>query len=235
MRAIILAAGRGKRMREQTHCVPKPLLKVAGHYLIAYAIGLLKRAGIVEIVINIACYGDQIKEALGAGERYGVHIVYSEEAMPLETGGGILKALPLLGREPFVVISGDVITDFPLTHFLQHTQHLAHLLMVENPSYHLTGDFGLEEGVIKLVGATRYTYANISLIHPDLFLGRQAGIFPLREVLIPAISAGSVTGEIYRGLWHNVGTPEDLAYVNICAREDSNLRPLVSETNTLSN
>ena len=136
MRAMIFAAGRGERMRKLTELLPKPLLHVAGHYLIEYAICNLKRAGIREIVINVSYRGEQIKDALGNGERYGVNIVYSEEKERLETGGGIVQALPLLGDEPFVVMSSDIITDFPLQNLLHYSNSLAHLIMVPNPPYH---------------------------------------------------------------------------------------------------
>lgn len=235
MRAMIFAAGRGERMRKLTELLPKPLLHVAGHYLIEYAICNLKRAGIREIVINVSYRGEQIKDALGNGERYGVNIVYSEEKERLETGGGIVQALPLLGDEPFVVMSSDIITDFPLQNLLHYSNSLAHLIMVPNPPYHPDGDFGLCGDKIDMEETPTLTFGNIGLYQPALFTGCEPGHFRLTKLLLPAIAAGKVTGELYHGLWYNIGTPEDLEEINLRAREDSNLRPLASETNTLSN
>lgn len=235
MRAMILAAGRGERMQKLTEFLPKPLLHVAGRYLIEYAINNLKRAGITDLVINVSYRGEQIKSAIGDGERYGVKITYSEEKERLETGGGIFKALPLLGDEPFFVVSSDIITDFPLQTLKTELKGLAHLVMVANPAYHPKGDFGLTGNRVDLQAVPTLTFANMGLYHPSLFSGCEPGHFRLNKLLTPAIMMGNVTGEIYQGVWYNVGTPEDLEEINLRAREDSNLRPLVSETNTLSN
>ena len=213
-----------------THDVPKPLLKIGEHYLIAYTILALKRAGITEIVINISYQGEKIKQSLGCGKQYGVQIVYSEETERLETGGGIFQALPLLGKDPFLVMSGDVITDCDLQPFACRLKGLAHLLMIDNPPYHPMGDFGLQEGVVSETTQPFLTFANVSCLHPALFDACKLGHFRLAAVLKPAIAKGEVTGELHHGLWHNVGTKALLER----AREDSNLRPLVSETNTLS-
>ncbi|MFZ2314497.1 MAG: nucleotidyltransferase family protein [Gammaproteobacteria bacterium] len=214
MRAMILAAGRGERMRELTLNTPKPLLKVQGRYLIEYAILRLASAGVSDIVINISYRGLQIKAALGDGSRYGVSLHYSEEQERLETGGGIFQALPLLGKEPFIVLSGDVLTDFPLENLPKQLQGLAHLVMVDNPVYHPNGDFGMQGGKISLTAKPALTFGNISLLHPDLFKGCEPGIFRLSSLLLPAIEKGQVTGEYYQGKWHNIGTPEDLNDVN---------------------
>lgn len=235
MRAMILAAGRGERMGHLTAQTPKPLLRVAGSYLIEYTIANMKRAGITDIVINTAYRGEQIAAALGDGRRYGVNIVYSHEGERLETGGGILKALPLLGDEPFLVVSSDIVTDFPLQMLPAQPAGLVHLVMVNNPDFHPRGDFGLQGGQIDLHAEPRLTFGNIGIYRPQLFTGSQPGHFPLNKLLFPAIEQGLVTGEHYNGLWFNVGTPEQLNDVNLRAREDSNLRPLASETNTLSN
>jgi MurNAc alpha-1-phosphate uridylyltransferase len=235
MRAMILAAGRGERMGELTAQTPKPLLQVAGHYLIEFAIASLKRAGIQEIVINVSYHRDQIKSILGDGARYGVTILYSEEAERLETGGGIVHALPLLGDEPFIVISSDIITAFPLATLPKEPQGLAHLVLVNNPVFHPDGDFGLRDSKVGLQIQPRLTFANIGIYRPDIFSACTPGFFPWKQVMFPLIESGQVTGEHYEGPWFNIGTPADLLDVNQRAREDSNLRPLASETNTLSN
>ncbi|MBX3708170.1 MAG: nucleotidyltransferase family protein [Gammaproteobacteria bacterium] len=213
-RAMILAAGRGERMGDLTARVPKPLLRVAGHYLIEYAIFSLKRAGIDEIVINVSYLGEQIKNALGDGAQYGVKIFYSEEPKRLETGGGIFQALPLLGKEPFLVISSDVMTDYPLERLLQAPDGVAHLVMVPNPIYHPKGDYGLRGDRIDINAGPTRTFANIGVYKPELFADCKAGHFRLTNVLNPAIVAGRVTGELYQGQWYNVGTSNDLAEVN---------------------
>ena len=237
MRAMILAAGRGERMGHLTQHTPKPLLLVAGKYLIEYAILSLKKAGIQEIIINVSYLGEQIKTALGTGKRYGVSICYSEEKERLETGGGILQALPWLGNGPFLVMSSDIITAYPLKQLqLYALKGLAHLVMVNNPIYNKQGDFGLQQDNIVIDGMPLLTFGSIGVYRPELFDGHKAGYFRLAsEVLLPAINKGLVTGELYQGTWYNIGTPRDLDDINQRAREDSNLRPLASETNTLSN
>lgn len=211
MRAMILAAGRGERMGELTRDTPKPLLRVGQFYLIEYAIMNLVRAGIREIVINLAYRGEQIKTALGNGERYGVAIQYSEEKERLETGGGILKALPLLGDAPFIVLSSDVITDYPLDQLPKDPVGLAHLVMVENPAYHTKGDFGLDQNYLTLNSEKTFTFGNVSVIRPALFDHCEPGHFRLTQLLLPAIQKKQLTGEYYQGLWYNVGTALDLA------------------------
>ncbi len=213
MRAMILAAGRGERMRELTQAIPKPLLKVQGRYLIEYAILRLAKAGVTEIVINVSYLGEKIQAALGDGSRYGVSIYYSVEKERLETGGGIYQALPLLGSDPFILLAGDLLTDFPLETLPKKLLGLAHLVMVDNPGYHSHGDFGLVDGYIALDGA-KLTFGSISVLHPDLFKDAQSGVFRLASLLLPAIKKRQVTGEYYHGVWHNVGTPEDLQIVN---------------------
>lgn len=234
MRAMILAAGRGERMRELTQYQPKPLLRVNDRHIIEYTIANLKRAGIADIVINVAYHGEQIKQALGDGQRYGVNICYSEEKERLEVGGGILNALPLLGNEPFLVVSGDIITDFPLANLPRDPKGLAHIIMVDNPNFHPHGDFGIQQGYINMQAQPRYTFGNIGVYRPEIFLQHEPGYFAWSKVMFPLIEKQLVTGEHYQGAWYNIGTPEDLAFINQRAREDSNLRPLASETNTLS-
>jgi N-acetyl-alpha-D-muramate 1-phosphate uridylyltransferase len=211
MRAMILAAGRGERMRNLTETIPKPLLKVAGHYLIEYSIRALAKIGIQEIVINISYHRDLIKYTLGDGSRYGVSILYSEEETPLETGGGIYQALPLLGDEPFVVLSSDIVTHFPLQKLPTQPEKLAHIMLVDNPSYHLKGDFALQDNQVTLTGTPMFTFSNISVFHPEFFADCKPGRFRLGDLLRTAISRGQVTGEHFQDLWLNLGTPEELA------------------------
>lgn len=211
---MILAAGRGKRMGALTESTPKPLLKVAGKYLIEYAIESLKRGGIGDIVINVCHHGEQIMKTIGDGKRYGVNITYSQEIELLETGGGILKALPWLGDEPFVVTSCDIITDYPFQQLPRLTDALGHVVMVTNPVYHPNGDFGLQQGRLNLTTKPFFTFANISVFSPAFFAGSDQGYFRLTKLLMPAVENSQLTGEHYQGLWYNVGTPEDLAEAN---------------------
>lgn len=230
MKAMILAAGRGERMGDLTANTPKPLLKIKGSYLIEYSLAAIRRAGILEVVINISWQAEQIKKALGNGDHYGVKIAYSEEAQRLETGGGIFKALPLLGSKAFLVVSCDIISDFPLHELPRQPAGLAHIIMVKNPYYRPEGDYGLKDGKVVLPANQKYTHGNIGIYSPELFANCAPEHFRLTKVLNPAISQDKVSGELYQGLWHNIGTPEEMTR----AREDSNLRPLASETNTLS-
>ena len=211
MRGMILAAGRGQRMGVLTENTPKPLLSVAGRPLIEYSIMALKNAGIHDIVMNVSYLRDQIIETVGDGSRYGVSIHYSIEPEALETGGGVLQALPFFDNKPFIVISSDIITDFPLKNLPVLKDNLAHIVLVDNPSYHTTGDFHLEQQRVQLTGSPTFTFANIGVYHPDLFIGYQAGKFRLGDVLKKAIAQQQVTGEYFKGLWHNMGRPEDLA------------------------
>jgi MurNAc alpha-1-phosphate uridylyltransferase len=214
---MILAAGLGKRMRPLTDNTPKPLLVVAGKPLIVYHIEALVAAGVTDIVINHAYLGEQIVQALGNGENFAANIVYSAETEPLETGGGIVKALPLLGDEPFILCNGDVWTDYPFKQLLSptllsHTTDRAHLVMIENPEHNPQGDFLLaDDGVITLEGkGSSLTYSGISVLHPNLFADSPEGAFPLLPPLQKAIAEGAVTGERYAGRWTDVGTPERL-------------------------
>lgn len=214
MRAMILAAGRGQRMSHLTAGTPKPLLRVGGRYLIEYPLAALVKIGIQEIVINIAYLGEQIKTALGNGSRYGVRLIYSEEPEALETGGGIFNALPLLGNEPFIVLSSDVITEYPLQHLLQQTEKLAHLVLVDNPDFCPLGDFSLQGHQVFNEGEKKLTYSNVGIFRPELFAGCQPGKFRLADLLRKAIAQQQVTGEYYRGVWHNIGTSQQLAELN---------------------
>jgi N-acetyl-alpha-D-muramate 1-phosphate uridylyltransferase len=210
MRAMILAAGRGERMGTLTQHLPKPLLKIKNNYLIEYAINALVKANITEIVINISYYADKIKTAIGDGHQYGANILYSEEEHRLETGGGIVKALPLLGNDPFLVMSSDIITQFPFEKLKQTPIQLAHLVLVPNPSFKSTGDFSLSQHQVMMDDQAVYTYANIGVFNPALFSQQSVRHFPLRDVLFPAIRAKKITGEVYAGKWFNIGTPQQL-------------------------
>lgn len=211
MRGMILAAGRGTRMGSLTMDTPKPLLRVGGRYLIEYSIDALTRIGIQEIVINVSYRREQIKVALGDGAQFGVTIQYSEEIEALETGGGILQALPLLGKEPFIVLSGDVVSNFPLETLPTDPKELAHIVLVDNPVFHPQGDFGLFEDTVCLESAAKLTYANIGVYRPELFVNCRPGKFYLGDVLKQAIAQKKVTGEYFKGWWHNLGSPQELA------------------------
>lgn len=220
MKAMILAAGRGERMKPLTDKMAKPLLPVAGKPLIQYHVENLAAIGIEEIVINLAWKGSLIRDALGDGARFGVRITYSDEGdAALETGGGVFNALPLLGPGPFAVVSGDVWTDYPLerlTHALQEGD-VAHFVVVPNPDFHARGDFGLAQGRLTR-GGEKYTYGNLGVFRPEFFAGCAPGRFALAPLMFEWIDRRKVSGELYRGRWHNVGTPAQLAEL------DSSLR-----------
>lgn len=209
---MILAAGRGERMRPLTDHTPKPLIPVAGEPLIFRHVAALARAGVREIVVNLAWRGEQIRAALGNGARFGVQVVYSEEPQgALETGGGIFGALPLLGPQPFLVVNGDTFTDLRFERLVLEPQALAHLVLVPNPAHHPAGDFCLDvEGFVTEEGTPRFTYAGIGVFHPALFSGCVPGRFPLRPLLGQAIAARRLRGEVFCGVWSDVGTVERL-------------------------
>jgi MurNAc alpha-1-phosphate uridylyltransferase len=212
MKAMVLAAGRGERMRPITDTVPKPLVRVGGRPLIAWHLAALARAGVREVVINLSWLGEQLRAALGAGADFGLRITYSEEGpVPLETGGGIFRALPLLGPQPFLVLSGDIWTDIDLGRVQLEPEAQAHLVLIPNPPHHPRGDFGLEGNVVVQRDTERLTYANVGIYRPEFFAGCAAGRFPLLEPLNRAIAARLVRGEVHRGAWSDVGTPERLA------------------------
>jgi MurNAc alpha-1-phosphate uridylyltransferase len=223
MKALVLAAGRGERMRPLTDKVPKPLLPVAGRPLIAYHLEALARAGIREVVINLAWLGERIRAALGDGARFGLRISYSDEgAEALETGGGIFKALPLLGPEAFLVVNGDTWTDFDFRTLCLDPEvdgaALARLVLVKNPEHHQQGDFGLDGDRVVERATDRLTYSGIGIYRPELFAGSQAGKFPLRPLLERAITAGKLLGEQYRGEWWDIGTTERLHKLDMWLR-----------------
>jgi MurNAc alpha-1-phosphate uridylyltransferase len=230
MLAMILAAGRGERMRPLTDHTPKPLLQAGGRPLIAWHIERLVRAGITDLVINHAHLGVQIEQALGDGSRYGATIRYSDEGTALETAGGIAFALPLLGDEPFAVVNGDIYCDYDFTHLAQRAAALAagsdmaHLVLVDNPAHHAKGDFVLLNGrVVNPAPGARHpalTFSGIGLYKPALFAGIARGSkAPLAPLLREQIALGRVSGEHHRGLWIDVGTPQRLEEL------DRQLRP----------
>lgn len=235
MKAIILAAGLGTRMRPLTDTLPKPLLKVGGRALIEYHILKLARAGIDDIVINHFYLGEKLEAALGDGGRYGVRITYSREGERLETAGGIVKALPLLGSESFAVISGDVWTDYDYRHLreVDGAVTLARLLMVENPAHNAAGDFALDEQG-RLVpagsGSKGCTYSGISVMHPNLFAGLHATPLALRPLLDKAIAAKRLVAEKFAGRWYDIGTPARLAELDtlLAGRDISGLQGAVA-------
>ncbi len=211
MKAMILAAGRGKRMRPLTDKTPKPLLRAGGKSLIEHHLTALARFGFHEVVINHAHLGWKIENRLGSGERYGIKILYSAEPEGgLETGGGIQNALPLLGSEPFIVINGDIWTDYqPSPYMSLKADTLAHLVLVKNPPHNMKGDFGLDaEG--KIDNGHDYTFSGIGIYHPDLFKHQKKGRFRLAPLLHAAIAKKQVSGELYNGAWFDIGTPERL-------------------------
>ncbi|WP_434135076.1 nucleotidyltransferase family protein [Pseudomonas luteola] len=215
MKAMILAAGRGERLRPLTLHTPKPLVKACGVPLIEYQIRALKTAGFNDFIINHAWLGQQIEDYLQDGSRLGVSIVYSPEGEPLETGGGIFKALPLLGKEPFLVANGDIWTDYDYRPLQLTAGDLAHLILVDNPLHHPEGDFFLSNGRVVEAGEAcdRFTYSGIAILHPDLFRTCEAGAFKLAPVLRAAIAEGRVSGTLHTGRWVDVGTHERLAEV----------------------
>jgi len=208
---MILAAGRGERMRPLTDRTPKPLLTVGGIPLIEHLIERLRVAGYQDLVINLGHLGEQIEARLGAGERLGVSIRYSREPPgALETAGGIREALPWLGREPFLVINGDIWCDHPLRPPVLGPEVLAHLVLVDNPAHNPNGDFTLEEGRVGLDQGPEHTFSGIGWYRPELFAELPRGRRPLAPVLRSAIAEGRVTGERHAGTWVDIGTPERL-------------------------
>jgi MurNAc alpha-1-phosphate uridylyltransferase len=210
MKAMLLAAGRGERMAALTASQPKPLLDVGGVSLIERHVMRLAAAGIRELVVNLSYRGAQIRERLGDGERYGVAIAYSEEGEPpLETAGGIVQALPLLGREPFLLVSSDVLTDFDFG-VLRGAAARNSLVLVPNPDHHPRGDFGIDAADRVAAHAPLSTYAGLANLDPELFAGLAPGRRPLKPVLDAAIGRGLLRAIRYDGLWLDVGTPERL-------------------------
>lgn len=212
MRAMILAAGRGERLRPLTDRLPKPLVEVGGKPLIEYHIEALAAAGFREIVINQGHLGDLLPAALGDGRRWGIHILWSDEQpTALETGGGIFQALPQLGPGPFLVINGDLWTDFPVGRLRAVKCDWAHLVLVPNPTHNPSGDFALAGARVHETGAACLTFSGIAVYHPRLFDGCRPGKFSVVPLLRKAMRDHLVTGEVFRGNWNDIGTTERLA------------------------
>lgn len=214
---MILAAGRGERMRPLTDHIPKPLVQVAGRPLIEHAIERLVGAGVRELVINLGYRGEQIREHLGNGAALGVRIAYSDEGdPPLETGGGVFRALELLGEAPFLLVNSDVFAEFPFSALVETASalvenDLAHLVFVPNPAHRPQGDFRLRDGRVLLDGEPRLTFSGLSVLRPELFCNAEDGRFPLAPLLRQAAACGQLGGELFEGLWSDVGTPQRLA------------------------
>lgn len=225
MKAMILAAGLGTRMRPLTNHTPKPLLEAGGKPLIVWHIEALRAAGITEIVINTAWLGDKLATALGDGSAYGVQITWSHETEPLETAGGLIQARPWLGAAPFLVVNGDIWLRYDFARLRAVADTLrrgAHLVLVDNPEHHPAGDFGLdtdnvvagEHYPVLSEGGRRYTFAGLSVLHPALFAELPEGKRPLAPILRAAMGRGEVSGEYFPGPWVDVGTPERLAQLS---------------------
>jgi len=211
MKAMLLAAGRGERLRPITDSLPKPLVRIGGRPHNASHLARRAQARVREVVINLSWLGEKVRAALGDGREFGVRISWSEEGpVPLETGGGILKALPLLVPGPFLVVSADIWTDIDFAGIRIPDQSQAHLVLIPNPPHHPRGDFGLEEGLVVDRENDRLTYANVGIYRAELFDGFSARRFPLLTVLRRGIASRAVSGEIHRGEWCDVGTPERL-------------------------
>ena len=210
--AMILSAGRGERMRPLSDTLPKALLEVAGESLIVRHLRTLRETGVEDIVINLSHLGEQIRDALGDGREFGVRILYSPEPTPpLETGGGIRQALPLLGSDPFWVVNADVCTDYRFATPRLADSDDAHLVLVDNPAHHPEGDFYYEEGRVQEQSGKRLTFAGIGFYRPRLFEECTPGRFQLAPLLQAAIRAGRAGGEHFRGQWMDIGTTERLA------------------------
>lgn len=222
MKAMILAAGRGSRMRPLSDNIPKPLLKVGGKSLIVWHIERLVEAGFKELVINHAYLGQKIEESLGDGACWGVNIAYSAEETALETAGGIANALPLLGDEPFLVVNGDVYSELNFATLKQvlNTGNLAHLVMVDNPPQHPLGDFALQDEKLIADGEEKLTFSGVGVYSPvffnDIVRGEAAKLAPLLKA---AMANGLVTGEHYQGIWHDIGTPDRLEKIDVMLRK----------------
>jgi N-acetyl-alpha-D-muramate 1-phosphate uridylyltransferase len=213
--AMILAAGRGERLRPLTDHAPKPLLAVRGKPLIEHHVERLAHAGLERIVINLAWLGSMIRDYLGDGSRYGLKIHYSDEgARALETAGGIFRALPYLEPGAFLVVNGDVFTDYPFAQAALAADRDAHLVLVPNPPQHPAGDFGLEGGLALPSAPVQYTFAGIAVYRARFFEGCVDGVFPLKPLLLRSMAAARCSAELYSGSWEDVGTAERLQALN---------------------
>ncbi len=214
MRAMILAAGHGERMRPLTDHTPKPLLEVNGKPLIVYHLERLAACGITDIVINHGRLGQLIENRLGDGSLFGVNIQYSAEGeAPLETGGGIYQALPLLGREAFIALNADIWTDYDFNSLPRAIDGLGHLVLVPNPKHNQNGDFALENSSVRNTGTNQFTFSGIGLYRPELFASASAGRYSLTPLLRVAADQQQLSGVVYEGVWSDIGTPERLSEI----------------------
>ena len=216
MRAMILAAGRGERMRPLTDTLPKPLLEVGGKPLIVWHIENLARNGFTEVIINIAHLGYKIPEYLGDGSKWGVNIIYSDEQQSgaLESAGGIIKALPLLADEPFLVLNADIFCAYEYDAAFELGDKLAHLILVPNPPHNEKGDFGLEDDLVLNAAESMYTFSGIGYYHPKLFAHQKLQKSPLAPLLREFVDKGLVSGSLFNKIWHDIGTPQRLQQIN---------------------
>lgn len=211
---MILAAGRGERLRPITDSIPKPLVQVKGKSLIQHHVEALVSAGFTELVVNHAWFGEKIEKALGDGSQFGASIQYSAEGTALETGGGIHNALPLLGEKPFLVVNGDVFTDYPFAQLRNQPSKMVHLVLVGNPPQHPKGDFGLLGDRLVRSGNEMHTFSGIGVYSPMFFKDCIPGKFSIAPMLYDAIDQEQITGEVYNGIWEDVGTVERLNKLN---------------------
>lgn len=216
MKAMILSAGRGERMRPLTDTLPKPLLQVHGKPLIVWHLERLAKCRFKEVIINIAHLGYKIPEALGDGSKYGVNITYSDEQNEgaLESAGGIVKALPFLGDDTFLVVNGDVFCDYDFNPDFDLKEKLAHLILVPNPEHNLKGDFGLKDNLVLNETDIKYTFSGIGYYSPRLFENVKYGKSALAPLLRDAIKKEQVSGELFKNMWHDIGTPQRLKDIN---------------------
>ena len=214
MRAMILAAGRGERLRPLTDEVPKSLVEVGGESLLERHLRNVSAAGIRNVVINLGWLGDRIVERIGSGRHYGLEVHYSDEGDDiLETGGGIHNALDLLGNEPFLVVNADIYTDMPVPKVQLDDDQVGHLVLVPTPGYRDHGDFNIENDLVRNAETPRHTFSGVAIYRPEFFHGCEAGRFPLAPMLREAADRGQLSGSLYKGFWADIGTPERLADV----------------------
>lgn len=212
---MVLAAGRGERLRPVTDETPKALVEVRGRSLLERHLDRLHEAAITTVVINLGWLGHRIVERVGSGRRYGVDVVYSPEGDDvLETGGGIHRALPMLGNEPFLVVNADIYTDMPLPVPVPAADDVGHLVLVPKPGHRPRGDFDLAGDRVARSEEPRLTFSGVAVYRPEFFADREPGRFPLAPMLYAAADAGRLAGSVYEGAWEDVGTPERLALLN---------------------
>ena len=221
MKVMILAAGRGERMRPLTDTTPKPLLEAGNKRLIEYHLTNLANAGFKDVVINVAWLGQQIIDTLGNGEKYSLNIIYSNEGdQALETGGGIFNALELLGEEPFLVINGDVWTDYPLEKLYDYPlKDKAHLVLVNNPAHNPEGDFSITEGRLVEGESEKYTFSGLGVYSPSFFETSDKGKYPLAPMIRNYINKNKISAELYQGKWMDIGTKERLENLSAYSAE----------------